>query len=114
VVVADAVAVTEDGRCEPVAHVVYYWDFQNDRVAVASFNAGGVTGEGYLQPAGPNGTLLMSTIHLPDGSSLRIRGHSDNTRSGAYTTHPERLMDGVWVAGDSATWRREADASPCG
>jgi hypothetical protein len=114
VVVADAIAVSEDGRCEPVAHMVYFWDIQNDRVAVGSFNAGGVRGEGYLEAKGPDGTQLFSTIHLPDGSTLRIREYSDNTRSDAFTTRAERFVDGTWVAGDSTTWRRRKDASPCG
>ncbi len=114
VVVADAFAVSEDGRCEPVAHMVYFWDLQNDRVAVSSFNAGGVRGEGYLQASGTNGTPLMFTIRLPAGSSLRTREYSDNSRSDAYSTHAQRFVDGAWVAGDSVTWRRESKPSPCG
>jgi hypothetical protein len=111
VIVADVFAVSEDGRCDPVAHMVYFWDIQNRRVAVNSFNAGGVRGEGYLEAKGPSGTQLMATIRLLDGSSLRIREYTDNARSDASTTHPERLVDGVWVAGDSATWRRDEGAS---
>ncbi|HEX9565819.1 MAG TPA: hypothetical protein VF981_17700 [Gemmatimonadaceae bacterium] len=114
VIVADAFAVSEDGRCAPVAHMVYFWDIQNGRVAVSVFSAAGVRGEGYLEAKGPAGTQLLSTIRLPDGNSLQIREYSDNTRSDAYTTRADRFVDGAWVAGDSVTWRRSKDTSPCG
>lgn len=114
VVVADAIAVLEEGRCQPVAHMVYFWDLANRRVAVNSYNAGGVKGQGHLEAKGSTGTLLFSTVSLPGGDTLRIREYSDNTLLDASTTHPERLVNGVWSAGDSVTWRRVAGPSPCG
>lgn len=113
VVIADAFAVYEDRRCESVAHMVYYWDVGDSRVAVTSFSPGGVVGMGHLQVQGSGEVRLDASVRLTDGSELRIRDTSDETERTHYTTRTERLVDGDWIAGDAVVWRRTPGPSPC-
>ena len=113
VVVASAFSVYRDGRCEAVAHLVYYLDRSTDRVGLRSFSGGGVVGEGYVEALGPTENRLAASVTLPDGSVQRIRDTSIRSRTGEYSTHAERWLDGEWVAGDTVVWRARPTPRPC-
>ena len=114
VVLADAFAVYEDDRCEPISHMVFHWDPENGRVALSMFGAAGVLAEGYVERLGPTQNRIVVSVELPNGTQMRNRDTSDHSRPDQYTTQAERWADGEWVLGGTARWRRDLHESPCG
>ena len=114
VVLADAFAVYESDRCESISHVVYRWDLEHDRLAIASFGAGGRHAEGHVERLGPSTSRTTVEMTLPDGTQMRFRDTSEHSGHDEYTSRGERWADDAWVAGDMVRWRRDSREIPCG
>lgn len=105
VVTADARAVMENGSCQFLAHIVYWWDADANAVAASNYAAGNVRFSGKLVRV-DGAWVLESTGRIPDGTNVRFRDTPGFTRPDAYSTIGFRWDGTDWVRQDESVWQR--------
>jgi hypothetical protein len=113
VLLADAYAVFDGERCEPLIHFVHTWKAAEERVANQTFGANGMHLQGSSWRESPTNLVTEAEGRLPDGSSIRLRDVSDLSNPHQYVSVGHRWDGQAWVALDTARWERAA-ARVCG
>lgn len=113
VLVADAYAVFDGERCEPLMHFVHTWDSVQSRVTNQAFGPGGMHLQGSTWYESPTTAVTEGQGQLPNGSTLRIRDVSDLSDPLTYSSVGHRWEGEASVAGDTARWMR-APRRVCG
>lgn len=109
VLLADAFAVFDERRCEPLVHFVHTWEATEGRVAGQNFGANGMHFRSKGWRESPDTLVTEAEGRLPNGSTIRFRDVTDLSNPLRSISVGHRWDGGAWVAGDTARWDRASE-----
>ena len=107
----DTYVLMEDGSCRPWAHLVFNWDFKEQRVQGNIFHAEGLWFTGVISKSGELSTSAVFSATMPDGSEFRMRDSTDLSNPKVATISAE-IWDGqTFVPADESGWTLVEDGA---